>query len=334
MILSIDINEWKEYRLSDLFDIKKGKRLTKLNSKDGETPFISSSEFDNAWTNKISSHPLFDGNTITVNYDGSVAEAFYQPVPYWALDSVNVLYPKFPLNVYRGLFFATVIRQEKYRFSYGRKWGLEKMREAIIKLPTKDDHLDFEYMESFIKSLLPSGIVTLDINPIRQVSSSNESKRVNLDGWKEFCLTELFDISSCQKITSSEYLKFKKYGCYPYITAKASNNGVEGMFDYWTEEGNVLTVESAAAGYCSYQPTKFSASSDVKILKPKFMMDKYIAQFLTTILNQEQYRFSYARKAGLSRLIRLSIKLPFNGEVPHWDFMLRFIKSLPYASKL
>lgn len=52
------------------------------------------------------------------------------------------------------MFIITVIKANKYRFSYGRKWTLEKMKDTIIKLPSKKDGMpDFEYMEMYIKAL-------------------------------------------------------------------------------------------------------------------------------------------------------------------------------------
>lgn len=52
------------------------------------------------------------------------------------------------------MFFATVIRLEKYRFSYGRKWHLERMNEAEIRLPAnKDGTPNYELMEKYIHTL-------------------------------------------------------------------------------------------------------------------------------------------------------------------------------------
>jgi len=79
----------------------------------GKTPFIGSIDSNNGLSNNIGQKPIHDGNTITVNYNGSVGEAFYQPKPFWACDDVNVLYPKFNLNPYIAMFIITVIRQEK-----------------------------------------------------------------------------------------------------------------------------------------------------------------------------------------------------------------------------
>jgi hypothetical protein len=53
-----------------------------------------------------------------------------------------------------AMFLITVIKANKYRFGYGRKWTLEKMKETVIKLPSRADGApDFIYMESYIKSL-------------------------------------------------------------------------------------------------------------------------------------------------------------------------------------
>ncbi len=73
----------------------------------------------------------------------------------WASDDVNVLYAKnWEMNKYNAMFIITVIKANKYRFSYGRKWTLEKMKESIIKLPISQPNVpDFDYMEQYIKKL-------------------------------------------------------------------------------------------------------------------------------------------------------------------------------------
>jgi type I restriction enzyme M protein len=153
-LMQLDTKNWKYFELNELFSIKKGKRLTKADMNTGKTYFIGSSDSNNGLTAKIDVEPIFKANTLTVNYDGSVAEAYYQPEQYWALDSVNVLYPRFKLNPYIGLFIATIIRLEKYRFNYGRKWGKERMEKSKIKLPASNAGPDFQFMEAYIKALI------------------------------------------------------------------------------------------------------------------------------------------------------------------------------------
>ncbi len=58
------------------------------------------------------------------------------------------------MNKYIAMFLITVIKANRYRFGYGRKWTLEKMKETNIKLPSQTDGMpDFIYMENYIKSL-------------------------------------------------------------------------------------------------------------------------------------------------------------------------------------
>ena len=156
----LNTTNWKPVVLGSLFDVKKGKRLTKEDMEVGSTPFIGAIDSNNGYREFISEDALHTGNTITVNYNGSVGEAFYQPLPFWASDDVNVLYPKFELNVYSGLFIATIIEHEKYRFNFGRKWRKERMEKSVISLPSKNGKPDFLFMENYIKSLPYSSAIS------------------------------------------------------------------------------------------------------------------------------------------------------------------------------
>ena len=148
---------WQEFCLDEIFEIRKGKRLTADEQTDGDTPYIGAIDSNNGVANYIGQKAIHDGNTISLSYNGSVGEAFYQPKPFWATDDVNVLYFRkengVKFNKYIALFFCTVLYKEKYRYSYGRKWVLESMRATKIKLPTNDGKPDFLFMENYIKSL-------------------------------------------------------------------------------------------------------------------------------------------------------------------------------------
>jgi hypothetical protein len=153
-ISEIATKAWSVFRYDALFDIKKGQRLTKNDMSDGDTPFIGAIDSNNGYRQFVNAIPNHKAGTITVSYNGSVGEAFYQSAPFWASDDVNVLYPKFAINPYIGLFFCAIIRKEKFRYSYGRKWNLERMKESNIRLPTlASGELDFTFMEEYIKSL-------------------------------------------------------------------------------------------------------------------------------------------------------------------------------------
>ena len=146
--------KWNYFDFSSLFELKKGKRLTKSNMAQGGIPFIGAIDNNNGVSGYIGQSPIHQGNTISVNYNGSVAEAFYQPKPFWASDDVNVLYPKFELTPAIAMFLITLIKNEKYRYNYGRKWHLERMKQSRIWLPiTLSGEPDWDFMEKYIKSL-------------------------------------------------------------------------------------------------------------------------------------------------------------------------------------
>lgn len=154
---TLGVETWKDFCLGDYFEIKKGKRLTSDDQTEGNTPYIGAIDSNNGIANYIGQDAIHAGNTISLSYNGSVGEAFYQPKPFWATDDVNVLYFReengVPFNKYIALFMCAVLRQEKYRYSYGRKWVLESMKSTIIKLPEKDGKPNWLYMESYIKAL-------------------------------------------------------------------------------------------------------------------------------------------------------------------------------------
>ena len=155
LVPKIDTNKWGEYTLGELFRFYKGKRLTKEDMTEGTVNFIGAISENNGVRQFIDVEPMFEPNCITVNYNGSVGEAFYQFEPFWASDDVNVLYADgWELNKHIAMFIITVIKANRYKFSYGRKWTLEKMKESAIKLPkSQDGSPDFVYMENYIRTL-------------------------------------------------------------------------------------------------------------------------------------------------------------------------------------
>lgn len=149
----VDTRGWVSFALGTLFNIVKGKRLTKAEMKSGETPFIGSSALNNGCTamigNDKNQHPE---NTITVCYNGSVGETFYQDQPYIASDDVNVLYPKFTMNRQIALFIVPLIKGVSSRYDYIDKWKKEAMEADKIYLPVdKNGDPDWDYMEEYMK---------------------------------------------------------------------------------------------------------------------------------------------------------------------------------------
>lgn len=123
----------------------------------------------------------------------------------------------------------------------------------------------------------------------------------------------------------------------PYISSTERNNGIfEYVDELPTNKGNTITANrGGSVGFFFYQPMDYLATPvDVRILTPKFELNKYIALFITTVLKREKFKFNYSRKMGTDRLKKLQIKLPSKSGAPDWEFMESYIKSLPYSSSI
>ena len=146
---------WKEYRLSELFSVSVSNDSNLQNSSAGKIPYVASSSDYNGVTAYVNALPAQRENTLTIARNGSVGSVFYQNRPYCASpDDVRILTPKFKMNVYNALFIKTVIEQEKFRYTYGRKLGTKRIQNLKIRLPAKKNGKpDFDYMTQYIQSL-------------------------------------------------------------------------------------------------------------------------------------------------------------------------------------
>lgn len=150
-----DFTTWGDFRIDSLFDVDKGKRVTKASRRPGSTRFIGALDNKNGVADHCDLEPIFPAHTLTVPYNGNgVGMAFYQDEPYFASDDVQVLRPKTEISRWAMLFVAVMVRFEKERFSYGYKWHLERMRATTIRLPVAADGApDWEGMEQYMRGL-------------------------------------------------------------------------------------------------------------------------------------------------------------------------------------
>ena len=295
--------------------------LEECNKNDDESiRFVSRTENNNgvsAYVKKITDIAPNPAHTISVAVSGSVLSSFYQDDEYYSGRDLYYLVPKIKMSKEEMIFYAFCIKANKYKYNYGRAAN-RTLRD--ITIPAE----------------MPADFRNISLNKIPIPSSQrllNKDITLEIENWKSFQLKELFDITG-SKTTPVLELEEHGKGKYPYVTTQATNNGVEGFYDYYTEERNVLTVDSAVLGYCSYQPLTFSASDHVEKLIPKFSMNKYVALFISTIINAEQYRYNYGRKCSQERMRKSHIKLPSKNDVPDFEFMESYIKSLPYSSSI
>lgn len=313
-------------KVKDIFDVVYGVNLELINCNETSSfsdsvNFVSRTSENNGVVARVS---LMHGikphaaGTISCAASGSVLSTFVQHEPYYSGRDLYVLTPKIELKLVEKLFYCYVINANKYRYSYGRAAN-KTLKD--IELPEQIPEWVYQVaLERYYHSI--------------KTNITHTKLELDISSWKEFEIGELFQVTGT-RTTKIDFLMENGNGCYPYVTTQATNNGVRGFYDYSTELGNVITIDSAVLGFTSYQANDFSASDHVEKLIPRFAINKYIGLFLSTIINQERYRYSYGRKFNQVKIRNTKIKLPVTIEdTPDWDYMENFIKQLPYSDKI
>lgn len=166
----VNTHEWKPFAIGSIFDVVKGTRLTRADMVPGETRFIGSSAMNNGCTAMVgNTDNIHPANTITVCYNGSVGETFYQDEPFLASDDVNVLYPKFDMNREIALFIVPLIKAISRKYNYINKWKQEVMAFDEIRLPVDADGNPYwAYMDTYMNDVMRKAESNLDA--LQQVS--------------------------------------------------------------------------------------------------------------------------------------------------------------------
>lgn len=325
--------EFKYFPISKVFNYKRGRRLIKLNQIDGDVAYISSTKFNNGIDNYIipPKYMTIYENCITIANSGSVGYAFYHDYKFVASDHVTVIWLKDrPLNKYIAMYLITILRELKENYFFNREMSDKRLAKDFIKLPIyPSGKINWEYMEEQIKGIVP-------LVKWEKPNIIKESSKVQICDVKNFPLSSIFNIRSIRGKISKKDLKD---GDYLYITTSNKNFGFSGFHNKYSEEGNVFTIDSATDGKCFFQSEKFIGSDHVEILEVKNeykkFINKYTVIYLQTLLNFYLDKYEYSRKRAQKRIELEYLSLPIDEKCKiNWEYMEKYIKTLPYAEFL
>lgn len=156
-----DISTWKPFKVKDLFytnkkgKLPRGKVHSKEDLADGSDYFyVGAKKRDNGVMYRCG----YDENQVSkgkcivfiCNGQGSVGFTNYMDCDFMASGDVALGYNEH-LNKYNALFLVTLFDKERFKYSYGRKWG-RYLADTEVLLPTLDNNEpDWQYMEEYIK---------------------------------------------------------------------------------------------------------------------------------------------------------------------------------------
>jgi hypothetical protein len=311
-------------KLKELFNLKYGVNKELINmiicdkKNPNAVPFVSRKSQNqgiSAYVLKDETSAINSKNTISVAVSGSVLSSFLHKYEYYSGRDVYILSPIKEMSDVEMIFYCKIINMNKFKYNYGRQ-----ANKTLGDLEVPNFNGFFNVNNINIKDY------EIDEEPCIKCSDSTK--------YKIFEIKELFDITGT-KTTKPDDIKKLKKGKYPYITTKSSNNGIESYHDFYTEIGNILTIESAVLGFCTYQKENFTASDHVEKLIPKFTFNEYCGIYFSTLINKHNFKFNYGRKANQERIKTLKILVPINDdENVNVEYIENYIKSLRFSKVL
>lgn len=149
----VHFDSWQEFEIESLFEIFTGKDLILSNVKEGKIPVVSHKDNENGihiFSDFIENNIIHNSNTTISLADRGTFKAFIQPANFYVGTRVKAL--KFKKNVSKEIqkFVVTSINKQSELFSYGRN-ACQRLNKTKIFLPTKNNGIDWQGMEEFIK---------------------------------------------------------------------------------------------------------------------------------------------------------------------------------------
>lgn len=314
-------------KIKDLFDYKYGVNLELINCQEAKSSdknsvnFVARTSANNGVTARvkiIENIKPQQAGTLSLAVSGSVLSCFVQTEDYYSGRDLYVLSPRIDLTLEQKLFYAMCINKNAYRYSYGRA---ANKTFPNIEIPSLEE--------------CNRVIGTFKIKYIRTYNKVVKNIALSVNSWKEFKIGELFYLRKCKCGNAGA---LEDGNDVQYIGAKKSENGVMKRVNRDNSlltKGNCIVFicdGQGSVGYSNYIETDFIGSTTLTAGYNE-NLNKYNALFIVAVLDRERYKYSYGRKYG-PHLANAIIKLPTKNNLPDWQFMEDYIKSLPYADKI
>lgn len=272
------------------------------------------------------------GNTITCSDTTLGADTMlYQEHDFIGYSHIQHLVPKFqPFNrsIAHMIITACKISTAK-QYDYGNKYNRVAMSNTIIQLPTKNNQIDFEFMESFVAELeaylIASGLDNYELT-LDEINLLNWFDKVE---WGKFNLKDLFG-----KATRGKRLKSadRIAGNLPFVTAGETDEGVSAYIGNKVEVFNENTTTIDMFGSAKYRNYKYGADDHVAVVHTE-NVPKLASIFITSAIHKAAYtgEFNYGKNFYAKDADALSVMLPIKNGLPDYNYMEMIIS---YVQKL
>ena len=293
--MSLDMSNWKEFRFGDLIsNIYKAKAINKddltvATDSDNAIRYITRTGENNgcellADVRDVDKKAVERGNAISIG--DTTATCFYQEEDFITGDHMVVVRADSWLNPYTALYIVAILTNEQYKYSYGRAYLMDRIKDTIMKLPVGlDGNPNWHFMEKYIKSL--------HHKPLTTKNKKGKTPDLNVDEWKKFKIKDFFKVELAK---GDIKLGEVDNGDIPLVSSGESNNGIVGYIDEVGDgkseifPANRITVDMFGNAFYQDEPFYAVSHGRVNILNPKFNLTRNIGLFISTIIIQRSTR--------------------------------------------
>jgi len=342
--------EWGEFRIGDLFEKIKTKKLHyKANDLPKQIigkytlPCLTSS-FQNQGLNYFVPREgaTILKNVISIPSNSDIYRAYFQANEFTVLSdayAIRWIFNNLTLSNNQSLFVVQSINKitDLPIYSYKNKLGgWNIVKNKYIQLPTKNNKIDFEFMENFIVELEAQKIARLEAylveNGLKEYRLSDEEEGVLRDfesgniEWNTFNIETLFGKSTRGKrLKSSDRIE----GTLPFVTAGEANEGVSAFIgnDVTIFPKNTTTIDMF--GSAKYRNYEYGGDDHIAVVYTQ-KLAKEASIFITSAIHKSSYtgEFHYGRNFYAKDADELYISLPTKNNQPDYTLMQTLISAV------
>lgn len=257
----------------------------------------------------------FPENSITIDIFGNV---FYRNYAFGAGDDTGVYWnDKITYSKETMLFFTVAMRKSlEGRYSYGKKLRSSQSSNFKMRLPVRNNKIDFAFIDKFIAELE----AYLSVAGFKNYELTDEEQKALNDydkiEWTEYNLEKLFGKSTRGKRLKSED---RLPGDLPFVTAGEAEEGVSAFIGNHVTIFNENTTTIDMFGSAKYRNYKYGGDDHVAIVHTE-NVPKYAAIFITSAIHKASHcgNFDYSKNFYAKDADELYISLPsVNGSIDY-----------------
>ncbi|HEL0619673.1 TPA: restriction endonuclease subunit S [Streptococcus equi subsp. zooepidemicus] len=322
--------EWGEYQVGDLFDIVNTPSFNKERLTAGdEYDYVTRTSLNQGilqGTGFVNESNLNEANVWSLGL--LQMDFFYRKRKWYAGQFVRKIIPKFETTANNAKFFSVMLNKLKPVLLQVLVRNVDDtFKNQLLNLPTQNNQIDFDFMESFIAELEVERIAELEVERIAELSAylkvsgldnyelsieeQNALRAYDSMEWGEYRLEDLFG-----KSTRGKRLKSldRISGKLPFVTAGEANTGISAYIgnDVKIFQANTTTIDMF--GSAKYRNCNYGADDHIAVVHTE-NLSKFASLFITATIERASHtgKFSYDRNFYAKDADELVIALPKDG---------------------